>query len=79
MAAARPRAAALDQLADHLGLDPGGHHRALADARLTAGLVRELLKELDATAPDRELQRWILHAGGHSWVSSIARQLFGRP
>ena len=63
-----PKGRSLDQLADHLGLDRGGHHRALADARLTAGLMRELLEALDTTAPDRELQRWVLHAGGHPWA-----------
>ena len=34
-----PKGRSLDQLADHLGVDSGGRHRALADARLTAGLV----------------------------------------
>ena len=72
-----PKGRSLDHLADHLGLDPGGH-RALADARLTVEVMRKLLEELDRTVPDRELQRWILHAGGHPW-SQFARAAAARP
>lgn len=72
-----PKGRSLDQLADLLGFAPGGH-RALADARLTVEVMRKLLKELDRTVPDRELQRWILHAGGHPWAQ-FARAAAARP
>ena len=63
-----PKGRRLEQLADHLGLDLGEHHRALADARLTVEVVRRLLDALDTAAPDRELQRYILREGGHPWA-----------
>ena len=59
----------LDQLAKLVGLGARDKHDALEDARMARHVMLGLLDELNAPAPARQLQRWVLGRAGHPWAS----------
>ena len=69
-----PASRSLDDLAMWLNLAdaPRSRHRALADAELTTEAIERMTALLARDDPPRQLQRAILHAGGHPWARLFA-------
>ena len=67
-----PEDRTLGGLVRHLGIEAGSpRHRALDDARLTVRVLQGLISELTQDRPQRAIQRWLLHAGGHPWAAFV--------
>ncbi|MDR7516666.1 MAG: RecQ family ATP-dependent DNA helicase [Armatimonadota bacterium] len=67
-----PEDRTLGSLARHFGIEAGSpRHRGLNDARLTVRVLQALIRELSRDRPQRALQRWLLHVGGHPWAAFI--------
>ena len=66
-----PPGRSLDQLAMWFGIDGRDKHDALNDARMAHEVMLALLAELDADAPVRQLQRWVLARAGHPWGAFV--------
>lgn len=61
----------LDQLAEWFGTDGRDKHDALNDAHMARQVMLALLAELNAAAPVRRLQRWVLARSGHPWGAFV--------
>lgn len=71
-----PTSRSLDDLSTHLGLTfDGARHRAVDDARATCDVVALLLTQLRDRAPQRMLQRYLLHHGGHPWAAFVPNEM----
>jgi len=66
-----PPSRGLDGLAALYGIPGRDRHDALVDARMTHGIVLNLLEELDRPAPGRRLQRRVLGLVGHPWAGFV--------
>ena len=69
-----PPGRSLDQLAEWFELPGRDKHHALNDSRMAYRIMLGLLAELDAPAPDRQLQRWILARARHPWAAFVDRE-----